>query len=227
MPSLDTLISYHRLKKAPLDDMEVFTDLRSLMDYCKDGASYDGQRVVVLNDTFGSVEYHIKNNIPIIIMKGSEPIFKSMTFKNDASRSHGMLIYEDNLGGVWEQNEVFSFNNGRLCLISQLEIFRILDASGNASFKFYMERRNRNTGTVQGYEWIQNYNPYNDGPSNPISSMSTMSEMSFYSTDFSWLKTNDTSIYLMPSDSYVMRNDIITKIYVKAEDYYNAWNGVD
>ena len=67
MPSLDTAMSYHRLKRAPLDDMEVFNDLLSLMNYCKNGARYDGQRVVVLNSTTGPTEYVIKNNIPFFL----------------------------------------------------------------------------------------------------------------------------------------------------------------
>ncbi len=107
MPSLDTLMSYHRLKKAPLDDTEVFTDLRDLMDYCETGASYDGQRVSVLNGNLGLVEYVIKNNIPIIDMKGSEPIFKTITFKGDSSASHGILIYEYNSGELFNENDVF------------------------------------------------------------------------------------------------------------------------
>ena len=227
MPSLDTPISYHRLKRAPLDDREVFTDLRSLMDYCKDGARYDGQRVVVLNNELGSVEYTIKNNIPMINMRGSEPIFKSITFSGDSSATHGMLIYENNLGGIWEQNEVFILNEGKLCLLNQLEIFRILDASGNKSFKFYIERVIRHDNASFTATWSQSYNPYIDGASNVINiePSSTVSEMSFNSTTNGWLTTNNSNFCLMPrtDDATFKENDYITKIYVKAEDYYQAW----
>lgn len=228
MPSLDTPISYHRLKRAPLDDMEVFANLRNLMDYCKDGARYDGQRVVVLNDTLGSVEYNIKNNIPIINMRGSEPVFKSITFTGDSSATHGMLIYENNLGEIWDQNEVFSFNEGKFCIINQLEIFRILDAAGNKSFKFYMERLTRHTDTLFTTSWSQNYNPYIDGASNPISGESSgavITELSFNSTTNGWLKCTNSAFYLMPrtNNAVIAENNYITKIYVKAEDYYQAW----
>lgn len=225
MPSLDTAMSYHRLKRAPLDDMEVFNDLRALMDYCKNGARYDGQRVVVLNDNLGSVEYNIKNNIPMINMKGSEPIFKSITFSGDSSATHGILIYENNLGGLWEQNEVFTFNEGKLCLLNQLEIFRILDASGNKSFKFYIERQTRDSDTVFTRTWVQNFNPYIDANSVSQSSGATINKMSFTSTTNGWLRTNNSSIYLMPRTSagVTEENKYITRIYVKAEDYYQAW----
>lgn len=227
MPSLDTAMSYHRLKRAPLDDMEVFTDLRALMDYCKDGARYDGQRVVVLNNTLGSVEYTIKNNIPIIDMKGSEPIFKTITFNGDSSESHGLLIYENNLGGIWNQNEVFSFNEGKFCIINQLEIFRMLDVTGNKSFKFYMERLTRHSDTLFFTTWSQNYNPYNDGAANAINGASagaTINQMSFNSTVNGWLKTNNSNFILMPKTTTGINteNNYITKIYVKAEDYYQA-----
>lgn len=228
MPSLDSAMSRHRLKRAPLDDSEVYNNLRALMDYCKDGARYDGQRVVVLNDTLGSVEYNIKNNIPIINMRGSEPIFKSITFSGDSSATHGMLIYENNLGGAWEQNEVFTFNESKFCLLNQLEIFRILDAAGNKSFKFHMERLTRDTDTLFTTTWSQSYNPYNDGSSNAISGASsgaTITEMSFNATTDAWLKTNNSAFYLMPRTATGLNteNNFITKIYVKAEDYYQAW----
>ena len=226
MPSLDTAMSYHRLKRAPLDDMEVFGDLRSLMDYCKDGARYDGQRVVVLNNTLGSVEYSIKNNIPIIDMKGSEPIFKSITFNGDSSASHGLLIYENNMSGLWNQNEIFTFNEGRFCLLNQLEIFRILDASNKKSFKFYIERQTRNTDTIYTATWTQNFNPYIDASGNSInaSAGATISAMIFESTTNGWLKTNNSDIVLMPrTQAGTSQEDkYITKIYIKAEDYYQA-----
>lgn len=232
MPSLDTPISYHRLKRAPLDDKEVFNNLRDLMDYCKDGARYNGQRVVVLNDNYKSVEYTIKNNIPIINMIGSEPIFKSLTFDGESSESHGLLIYENNnLSEIWERDEVFSFNEGKLCLFNQLEIFRILDAAGNKTFKFYMERQIRNSDQPQSItRWNQNYNPYIDGSSNIISNKSDVlvSQISYNneSSDDGWIKTNSTSLYLMPNSitSVVSEAEYITKIYIKAEDYYQACN---
>jgi hypothetical protein len=227
MPSLDTTMSYHRLKRAPLDDMEVFNNLRELMDYCNNGARYDGQRVVVLNGSLGSVEYNIKNNIPIINMRGSEPIFKSITFSGDSSATHGLLIYENNLGGIWGQNEVFTFNESKLCMLNQLEIFRILDAAGNKTFKFYMERQTRDTDTVFTRTWSQNYNPYLDGSSNSIngaSSGATINELSFNASANGWLKTTNSSLYLMPRTNIGITEEdkYITKIYVKAEDYYQA-----
>lgn len=228
MPSLDTMTSYHRLKRASLDDREVFTDLRSLMDYCKDGARYDGQRVVVLNDTLGSVEYTIKNNIPIINMRGSEPIFKSITFNGDSSATHGMLIYENNQAAPWDSNEVFTFDYGKLCLINQLEIFRILDATGNKSFKFYIERQTRRTDELYTATWNQNYNPYIDGVNKTIntSSGATITEMAFSNnTDGKWVVVNNSNFDIMPkvSGSAAREYLYITRIYVKAEDYYQAW----
>ena len=228
MPSLDTAMSNHRLMRAPLDDSEVFDNLRALMDYCKDGARYDGQRVAVKNGAHGLVEYSIKNNIPMINMRGSEPIFKNITFSGDSTESHGLLIYENNLGGMWNQDEVFIFNEGKLCLFNQLEIFRILDAAGNKTFKFYMERLDRDTDIIYTRTWSQNYNPYIDGSSHAINNASAganISEISFYSNANGWIKSSNSNFYLMPKINSAVNaeNGVITKIYVKAEDYYQAW----
>lgn len=226
MPSLDTAMSYHRLKKAPLDDREVFKNLNDLMDYCKDGARYNGQKVVV-NNYLGAIEYVIRENIPIIDMKGSEPIFKSITFKDDSYPTHGMLIYENNNGGIWREDEIFNFEENKLCLISQLEIFRILDAAGNKTFKFYMERIPRHLDGLSTYKWNQNYNPYSDGGSNHINNTSSalMEQMSYYGGTGNWINTNVDEINLMPylNDLVLLENPYITKIYVKAEDYYQCY----
>lgn len=230
MPSLDTMTSYHRLKRAPLDDREVFTDLRALMDYCKDGARYEGQRVVVLHDILEeAVEYTIKRNIPIINMKGSEPIFKSITFDGDSSATYGLLIYENNEGGPWSQTENFSFNEGKLALINQLEIFRILDAAGNMSFKFYIERLTRDSDELYTATWTQNYNPYMDRDDHSIDNASAgavINEISFNATDKGYLKCNNSDIILMPRNNAGLSSEdkVITKIYVKAHDYYSACN---
>lgn len=228
MPSLDSVMSRHRLMRAPLDDSEIYASLSDLMNYCKNGACYDGQRVAVVDNNLGLIEYTIKNNIPIINLRGSEPIFNSLNFNGDTSESRGMLIYENNLSGAWEQNSVFCLQDGSLCLLSQLEIFRILDATGNKTFKFYMERTLRNTTQTEVITWNQNYNPYSDNSNNTIpntSSGAIITEMLFITTENGWLKTNNSDIYLMPKDSISARQerDYITKIYVKAEDYYNAW----
>lgn len=226
MPSLDTAMSYHRLMRNPLDDREVFTSLRDLMDYCDNGARYNGQRVVVI-DNQTVTEYVINDNIPIIDMKGNEPIFKSITFSGDSSASHGLLIYENNLGGTWDKTDTFTFNDGKLSLFKQLEIFRILDASGNKSYKFYMERLTRNTDTLFTRAWNQNYNPYIDGSSHSISGASSgaaINEMSYNSTTTGWAKCSNSDIILMPVNNTALNkeNSYITRIYVKAENYYQA-----
>ena len=235
MPSLDTALSYHRLKKAPLDDREVFTSLRNLMDYCATGASYDGQRVVVV-DNNRIVEYTIKGNIPMIYMMGSEPIFRQMTFSGDSLSSYGMLIYEYNMLNSeysWNSGDIFSVRQGRLCLMSQAEIFRIVDAVGNKTFKFRMvrEKRGEESG-ISETAWNQNFNPYADASSNPVqSSPGVIINKMVYdrnASDGGHLKTNNSSICLMPKDSANAEpeTEYITKIYIKAEDYYRAYNNL-
>lgn len=235
MPSLDTAISYHRLKKAPLDDSEVFNSLRDLMDYCDKGASYNGQRVVVLDDVYGDVEYVIKNNIPIIDMRGSEPSFWPWYFDGDNNSTNGMLIYERNSRDrtTWSPNLVFyPGDSGYVNLISQLEIFRISDASSNIkSFKFYLEQIKRRTDERYVATWTQNYNPYTDGENNIIRNIAkgaTITNMSYTSkrttyASHQYLTTNNEDVKLMSANINDEEN-FITRIYVKADDYYKAYH---
>lgn len=260
MPSLSSPMSYHRLNRAPLDDMETFSSLRDLMDYCDSGARYDGQRVAVLSsddtelydelyvdgeqaqaddDTLivrtatSSIsnkytEYVINNDIPMIDMRGSEPIFKKFYFNGDSTESHGLLIYENNGNNVWDQGDVFRFDLGALCLINQLEIFRIGNAVNDTkTFKFAIERIYRDSTTSNTYKWSQTYNPYIDGINHKLTQSNTtgVSGMSFNLSENSWLLTNNSNIILMPrtAEAANAEMNIITRIYVKAEDYYNAW----
>ena len=226
MPSLDTMMSYHRLKRAPLDDMEVFTSLSDLMDYCKNGACYEGQQVAVCDNKL--VKYIIKKYngkyIPIINMNGSEPIFKLIKFNGDPNQTHGLLIYENNSTEPWTENEVFNFNEDKLCIISQLEIFNI-----DGKYKFYIERLKKETNQIARVAWDQSYNPYTTNksiPRGPGYTTTDITEMSFYNDGYSYLTANSAAI-LMPYKSDAVDNEkqYTTKIYIKAEDYYNALNG--
>lgn len=233
MPSLDTTMSYHRLKKAPLDDREVFNNLRDLMDYCDNGACYNGQRVTVLSNLHDPVEYVIHRNTPIIDIRGSEPIFENLPFSGDSSYAKGMLIYErnhrDNRG--WNRDDILFLTDGEFNMLDQLEIFRNKDASGNIIFKFYMIRQRRNSDEIYTATWSQNYNPYIDYDSNPINDIAsgnTITAMSYYPNydKNGHLITNNSDIALMPNSQSAINEALyITKIYVKADNYYTAARG--
>lgn len=204
MPSLDTMMSYHRLKRNPLDDSEIFTNLADLMEYCRTGASYNGQRVAVYENNI-LVEYVIKNGIPIIDMKGSEPIFKELNFGTAQTPNNGvgLLIYENTEKVIWCSNETFKFDDNKLCLLSQLEIFRQTDTN---TFYFVYERISKSNRTVI---------------SKPFASTSIDSIESIINTN----SDNDT-IKIMPSNENDANTEAnyITKIYIKADNYYNALN---
>ena len=58
----DTPVGFHRLLTGPLDDHEVFTSNEDLLDYCKNGTAYHGQRVLLT--------YNGLYDQPCIIKKG-------------------------------------------------------------------------------------------------------------------------------------------------------------
>ena len=49
--------------------------------------------------------------------------------------------------------------------------------------------------------------------------------MSYNAITIGWLRTNNSDFILMPSNNAgtSVEDAFITKIYVKAEDYYQAW----
>ena len=252
MPSLDTMMSYHRLKRSPLDDSEIFTCLADLMDYCETGACYNGQQVSVSDRNNIVVKYTIKEYngcyYPIIDTKGSELIF------NDIDGEQWLLVYAYNTtcGTRWYKNEVFTFDEEKLCILSQLEIFRLHDyETGNKYFEFLIDRQKRD-GSIRLFSpWAQNVNPY-PYSYNDSNSYNGIGENAGIEYDKnrekeqlrSYIKFNNViteegldekelDIMIMPYDlsmeeyEEVNENDYITKIYVKANDYYNALNNIE
>jgi len=237
MNSLNTPMSYHRLNRQPLDDSEVFSSLKDLMDYCDNMARYDGQRVVVTannSHNLPAIEYVIKNNIPIISnMMGSELIFREdINFFGDSSaNSAGLLIYENNDNGSWKPNSTYIMEEGHLCLISQAEIFR----SKTKSYKFYLERIKRNgflnPGETTKYycSWEQNFNPFTATGTYP--KVGTLLNNGIHSLFViqgnDYLDVDTTGLRLMPHTDSELESEKnwITRIYIKADDYYKAYKG--
>lgn len=223
--SLGIPISYHRLNKIPLDDSEVFTSLRNLMNYCDSGACYDGQRVIVIDNEHGNnimTQYIIKNNIPIIDMNGFEPVFKEIEF-TQGNTTHGLLIYSNiDAKSEWTKKDVFSLDYNKLSLFNQIEIFRKKD-NNSLSYNFCLEYvssdRSIYNDSYESEKWTQQYNPYyyNGGDIEPNNS-DTIQEMAFIENENSYISINIKDYIIMPKNGDA---DIIN-IYVEAEDYYNA-----
>lgn len=228
MASLDLLTQYHRLYKQPIDDMEVFKNIKDLMTYCRSGAWYNGQRVVV--DTLNNkpVEYVIRNGIPIIDMRGSEPIFRWFEDK----QSHYLMLYEHNGGplNTWNETDVFTFEDGKLCLISQAHIFGIYGASATPSYVYYMEVFNKVTNHIDAsYNFTQNFDVFTDGPTHAITQTAgaSVNSLSYNSNSEVWLKSNNSSYKLMPRTTAAagQEQNRIIRIYIKADEYYKAYWG--
>lgn len=247
MPSLDTMMSYHRLMKTPLDDSMVFSNLSDLMDYCDTGACYNGQRVSVCDANDITVEYTIKKYgekyFPIIDTKGSELIFKDI---ND-NGEYWLLVYEYNSkpGNEFGQKDVFSFDEEKLCIISQLEIFRLFNFSDNKYFEFHITRAYRkalNNNTIEQETWTQSVNPYPYSQKDSYNGIGNTKGIEYiksspYNVSIKYNGILNMNYYqatnqmmLMPYDGWKIsnshENDYITKIYVKATDYYYALNNI-
>lgn len=123
MASLDTLTSFHRLYATPLDDSIIFNSVSNMLNYIKNtGAPYEGQKMSVVNST-GIVDYTIHKGIPIIDLKGTEALFKTVEFQDTNYVS--MLIYDsgfNNASDAWTTNDLFKISAEKYSLFNQLQI---------------------------------------------------------------------------------------------------------
>ena len=255
MPSLDTMMSYHRLKRAPLDDSEVFSSVKELMDYCDNGARYDGQKVTVIDDYSGKMfKYTIKNGIPIIDMNGSEPIFKDINFYEgpEDTISKGLLIYYSNeCGNNWNSIEIFNyshdfiFDENKLCLINQSDIFKhpfIVYSNGSPivinkgkSFSYHIELINKEYTTTKEINVKIDICDNSNGDQK-FYSINSNCGINIEHKETPVIGDYDYSVLfilvgLSGSISNIIKNALSSepvpsavKIYIKADDYYNALN---
>ena len=201
--TLDTPVNYHRLMKGPLDDREVFATLDDLMEYCNNGACYDGQRVVVVDPVIGTfVEYVIVNNIPIIDLRGSEPIF----FKNGTDIY--MLLFEENLvnGQKWGKNIWFSLEEGRYNILSQTAIFKI---NNNYYYNYNIIDKIKNTTTNGNHTDSKNiFKDNGTGMACNVNNNINLNKLIIGS--YTAIDNNNT--------------DKIVRLWIRANNYYDAYN---
>ena len=217
MASLDTIMSFHRVNSQPLDDSMIFNTIDSMLNYVKNnGAAYNGQKVSVINN-YGIVDYTVCDKIPIIDLKGTEPIFKSITFNNTAYAS--MLIYDsgfNNSSSAWTINELFKISAEKYSLFNQLKVIC------NGSYVFEIDISNTSGGVASSkIQFDQGFDP--------IYEFNTSGESGYMIlnpniTDNSNIILTDKSVNIMPTGTKYTseQKSNHVKIYAKAQDYYNA-----
>lgn len=95
---VSTPMGIHRLMAEPYDDREIFTSVSDLINYCKDGACYDGQRVICINGY--NTNKYIYHSQEFIIKKY---ISESSSDNNPTSYSYMPIIKLNNNELKWLQ----------------------------------------------------------------------------------------------------------------------------
>lgn len=211
---LDNPITYHRVMKKPIDDSMVFSSAAELMQYCTNGAVYNGMHTCVNYGNF-SREYKVRlvSGVarPVMVTDGFEPFFKTI------GGYKYMLVYYHNSDDVYSSSKATLTSDGfRFCLLDELDIFK---DSGN--YDFALEVYNRTTGAVTTQTWAQAANPITNpnGVMIAQSAGATITGIKLVTDNSNgYIMTTDSNIYLMPK---IKRTDAIG-LYIKASQYYNA-----
>lgn len=222
MASLDTLTSFHRLYATPLDDSIIFNNIDDMLNYVRNnGAAYNGQKVSVVNN-YGIVDYTVCDKIPIIDLKGAEPVFKFINFNGTEYAS--MLIYDsgfNNNSSAWTADELFKISAEKYSLFNQLKII----CNDDYTFEIYIGNivSGIPANGANRLEFTQTFDPIYGSNINDDSECMVLNKNITDNSNII-LTTDTLPVNIMPTgtlyDSEQKANHIT--IYAKAQDYYNA-----
>ena len=125
LKSYNSPVARHRLMKAPLDDSEVYTSMSDLMEYCKSGTAYDGQKVAV-NLKYFTQDFIIHddgegNMIPLVHLQDNRVEWKTV------GGNHFALVYYYNRPGVaFSLTDRFTYTDNPFAwsILDLLDIFK-------------------------------------------------------------------------------------------------------
>lgn len=185
---LSTPMGIHRLLREPYDDREVFTSVTDMVEYCKNGARYNGQKIsCVIDNNINGGEYdsyvlnfNVVNNFPILDLPTGELYSKEITINGSTNRY--VLIYNYNPIAT-NSGIMIDIGNGRK-IIQGIQIgtkyekylttsfdpfmFSLLDIAGifknniDDNFEFVLIRNNTTSSITTNTYIKQSYNPVDD-----------------------------------------------------------------
>lgn len=207
----DTPIGFHRLNKAPLDDTEIFNNVTDLYTYINSGAVYQGQRCLVKLPYYDQEVIIRKSKssnklMPIMILPtGYEYITKK--YGNDTY----IMIYYYNGGSAFtslSQQVRFTDSLG-WAMLPQADII----AGGTLTNTYLLEY---NTGTTDTVSTFSQYNFATHTVS--LISGNNITNISSTANSSGFFTTAKSNVVIMPK----AHNDVIVRLWVKGNDYYNA-----
>lgn len=235
--SLSIPTQYHRVYKEALDDCEVFTSVADMMEYCRNGPSYNGHRLSV-HKTGGDL-YSVKHNYvvrdgrPLLIPEGWEPVWKEFT------SGMGMLVYYYNSTSLYDAKMGYStmhFDTTKDPLFfSILESLGVFRNYSDEKLYFAAEITTKATSgdiATQTSLWSQAYDPIEEYSKISLTrgaNGKAITLMRAGNYDNSAVGTSTTAVTLCPRTSSVSSSasTYIVRIYAISDHYYIQSMGGD
>ena len=220
----DTPVGFHRLNKMPLDDREVFDNISDFLEYVESGTPYVGQRCVVRFANYeqpvifkqGRQNSNTDNPIPVLeLPTGYEHICK---FYND---NHYVMVYYYNGGRTFDllMDQVRFTDSFAWSMLPQASIVAGTDTDIDYLLEYYDDLAEG--GPIEkSYTFRQpNFCHHElELPSNVA-----VNRISSISNNDAFFTTADPDIVIMPKrvNNWII-NKCVTRLWVKANDYYTA-----
>ena len=202
----DTPVGFHRVNKAPLDDSDVFYNIRDVLDYIDSGAAYDGQRICLRLP-------HYNQNVTLKTGKSNKlfaipdlPSGHEWITKQIASNLYVLIYYYNSGSEFTNQNQQIRFSDSFAW--SALP-YASLISGDDANITYLLELDGDETASYTFTQPDFTSNEIVLSQNNKISHIGD--EDYFYHTDFS-------GIGIMPR-SYSTQ---IVRLWVKGNDFYKA-----
>lgn len=214
---VSTPIGIHRLRKEPFDDREIFSNISDLIDYCKHGASYNGQKVLCIfnqNDNEYLLNFIINNGYPILQLNNIE---NNIIKDNDADDYYILIYHHNPISNKQTESSKSFYNIINPDAFSITGLINIFKDDNDYYFKAIIKNKN-NINTTQYIDITQEQNkdPLIKRPFN----YSVGARELFYSS------VSDTLRLKIDNTKYVMDfsndNNYIIDLYIKATDYVKS-----
>lgn len=206
-------LGIHRLIKEPFDDREIFESLSNMINYCKNGTAYNGQKISCIfkdgNDTYIQ-NFMVVNNYPIALFNNID--YNIIKEVEGQSESYYVLIYYYNPINMENKNmnkPSYNINiddPNKFSIIGLSDIFK----NNNANYKLIAKSYNYDENTKEETKSEIIINDITD-------------EDIIYDGNNNVLKIISNNIILYPNIN--MQENRIISLYIKANEYVKALGG--
>ncbi len=217
LKSYNSPVARHRLMKAPLDDSEVYTSMASLMDYCKSGTAYDGQRVAV-NLKYFNQEFVLRsdnngNVIPLLHIPENELQWKLV------NSDHFVMVYYYNRSGkTFSISDRFTYTEDPFAW-AIMEFLPIFKEDDNYTFRLEVDDYNHHESVYT----VTQGSPLDVSGANPVSATANVTSIGKRtSNNNAYITTQNTNIFLFPKNYTSAGSKNIIRLWVRANRYFSA-----